>query len=359
MTPKNILEVNNLAVGMDGKTLFDQISFAIKPGELASLLGPSGSGKTTLLRAIAGLEPVTSGTISICGKICSKPGLWIPPEDRPVGVVFQNYGLFPHLTLAENIGFGISRLPKTQRREQIEALVDLVDLGGFENRYPHQLSGGQQQRTAIARTLARKPKLILLDEPFSNLDPGLSLKMRLEMRRILKKMEVAALLVTHHHEEAFDFADSVGVLNHGRLHQWGNLEEVYESPNSRETTAFLGIGDLIDLDSKELPDQQPPTISCSLGELSVELGGGTWETIKENGCCLLIRPEYLKVDSTSTIRATVESVTYRGTHRLLRLTLKNGDKIAAEVEKSFHPEIGDEVGIRYLQEKALLLPCMC
>ncbi|MEO0539787.1 MAG: ABC transporter ATP-binding protein [Cyanobacteria bacterium P01_A01_bin.105] len=219
----------------------DDVSLTLAQGELLALLGPSGCGKTTLLRLVAGFERSQSGGIELLGQPVCGAG-WVPPERRDVGIVFQDYALFPHLDVARNVGFGLTqgkRLPKAQMMNQVHAAIALVGLEGFERRYPHELSGGQQQRVALARALAPRPSLILLDEPFSNLDVQVRLYLRQEVRDILKSVGTASIFVTHDQEEALAIADRVAILRQGKIEQIDRPETVYGRPTSRFVAAFV------------------------------------------------------------------------------------------------------------------------
>jgi iron(III) transport system ATP-binding protein len=211
-------------------------------GEIVALLGPSGCGKTTLLRTIAGFERPDDGLVEIGGRRVAGEDAWVPPEGRGVGMVFQDYALFPHLTVAENIGFGLPRRDRAQRVPTLLALVDLCGLGG---RYPHELSGGQQQRVALARALAPAPRVVLLDEPWSNVDPQLRAELRHEVAAVLRPLDVTALLVTHDREEAFSLADRIALMRDGEIVQVGTSEELYFAPADRWSAAFLGEGNLL------------------------------------------------------------------------------------------------------------------
>ncbi|MCS6942726.1 MAG: ABC transporter ATP-binding protein [Geminocystis sp.] len=220
-----------------------EVSFELKKGEILGLLGPSGCGKTTLLRMIAGFEKPTAGFITIGGRIVAGNGFWVEPEKRNTGMVFQDYALFPHLNVAENIAFGLKtkrfRLGRSGIRERVGEILQLVGLTGLEKRYPHQLSGGQQQRVALARALAPQPELILLDEPLSNLDVQVRERLRHEIRSILKKSNTAAIFVTHDQEEAMAIADKIGVMRQGKLLQLGTPEEIYACPECRFVAEFV------------------------------------------------------------------------------------------------------------------------
>jgi iron(III) transport system ATP-binding protein len=223
----------------------DGLSLVVTEGEIVALLGPSGCGKTTTLRLIAGFETPDSGTVSLRGEVVAGGGSFVPPETRGVGIVFQDYALFPHLSVEDNVGFGLDRLTRAARRARVTGVLDLVGLGGFGDRYPHELSGGQQQRVAVARALAPAPALLLLDEPFSNLDADLRAQMREEVETILRNTKTTAIFVTHDQEEAFAIADRVGVLSHGRIEQIATPEIIYHHPASQFVAEFVGAADFL------------------------------------------------------------------------------------------------------------------
>ncbi|MBP7421619.1 MAG: ABC transporter ATP-binding protein, partial [Burkholderiaceae bacterium] len=218
------------------------VSFGLRQGDIGVLIGPSGCGKTTLLRAVAGLETVAAGEISLSGKVVSSAGRTVAPEARRIGMVFQDYALFPHLDIGRNVAFGIHHLPKAERAARVAEVLELVGLGGAEARFPHELSGGQQQRVALARALAPKPQLMLLDEPFSNLDVELRERLAHEVRGILKAAQATALFVTHDQLEAFAIGDAIGVMHEGRLHQWDSAYTLYHQPATRFVADFIGHG---------------------------------------------------------------------------------------------------------------------
>lgn len=201
------LQVENVSCRYNGRNVLEQLSLSVADNEIVCLLGASGCGKTTLLKAIAGLLPLAEGEIRLGATLLDGPGVSVPPEARNIGMIFQDYALFPHLTVADNVGFGLTRLDRPARQQQVEEALTLVKLQGLGDRYPHQLSGGQQQRVAIARALVCKPKLMLLDEPFSNIDTQVRMKLILEIRTLLKQQGIGAIFVSHSKEEAFAFAD--------------------------------------------------------------------------------------------------------------------------------------------------------
>ncbi len=220
----------------------DGAELDVARGEIVALLGPSGCGKTTLLRTIAGFERPDGGAIEIGGRPVAGCGAWLPPEARGVGMVFQDYALFPHLTVAENVGFG---LPRRERARRVPALLALVDLCGLGGRYPHELSGGQQQRVALARALAPAPAIVLLDEPWSNVDPQLRAELRDEVSSVLRPLRVTAILVTHDREEAFSLADRIALMRDGAIVQVGTPEELYFAPANRWAAEFVGAGNVL------------------------------------------------------------------------------------------------------------------
>jgi iron(III) transport system ATP-binding protein len=236
---KNIIKLFN------GVKAVDDLTLNVTKGEFFSILGPSGCGKTTILRLIAGLEKPDGGIIAIGDHIVASSSTWTPSERRGVGIVFQDYALFPHMTVFKNIAFGLKGCSRHDLKQKVMEMLNLVGLSGTAEKYPHELSGGQQQRIALARALAPSPKVMLLDEPFSNLDADLRLELRTETRRILKEKGTTTILVTHDQEEAFSLSDKVGVLNHGRLEQIGTPDEIYHRPSSRFVASFVGRADFV------------------------------------------------------------------------------------------------------------------
>ena len=215
----------------------DRVSFALEKGNLLGLLGPSGCGKTTLLRILAGFEKPSEGTVKLAGRVVSSPDDWVPPEKRNTGMVFQDYALFPHLTVAQNIAFGLRK--KGDIKQRVDQVLELVGLAQLAKRYPHQLSGGQQQRVALARALAPQPTLMLLDEPLSNLDVQVRQRLRQEVRQILKATQTSAIFVTHDQEEALAISDQIAVMRQGRIEQIGTPESIYTQPASRFVAEFV------------------------------------------------------------------------------------------------------------------------
>jgi iron(III) transport system ATP-binding protein len=225
-------------------TAIPELTLEIKKGEFFSLLGPSGCGKTTILRLIAGLEKPDKGNIAIGERVVAGSE-WVQPEKRRIGLVFQDYALFPHMTVFKNIAFGLTGCSKNELKKKVIELLNVIGLSNMADRYPHELSGGQQQRVALARALAPSPQVMLLDEPFSNLDADLRMELRTETKRILKESGTTAILVTHDQEEAFSLSDRVGVLNNGRLEQVGTPDEIYHRPITRFVAGFVGRADFV------------------------------------------------------------------------------------------------------------------
>jgi iron(III) transport system ATP-binding protein len=236
----DVLELDGLTQEYGAETAVKDLTLSVRDGELLTLLGPSGCGKTTTLRMIAGLEQPTRGTLTIDGETVASETGCVSPEDRDVGLVFQNFALFPHLSVAENIAFGIDDWDADDRAARVDELLELVGLTDHREKMPAQLSGGQQQRVALARSLAPEPDVLLLDEPFSNLDVRLRVEMRQEVREILKTTGVTAVSVTHDQEEALSISDRVAIMNDGEIEQVGKPELVFENPKSRFVASFLG-----------------------------------------------------------------------------------------------------------------------
>ncbi|GJM39888.1 MAG: ABC transporter [Ardenticatenaceae bacterium] len=258
---------SNLYKSFDNLPVVQDVSLTVAPGKILVLLGPSGCGKTTTLRLIAGFETLDNGRIEIDNQLMTDGSRHVPPEKRRVGIVFQDYAIFPHLTLAQNVGFGLKR----GQSQRIEEMLNFVGLGGLGERMPHQLSGGQQQRVALARALAPQPVVLLLDEPFSNLDAALRVEMRNEVRRLLKASGTTAVFVTHDQEEALFMGDQVGVMNGGKLEQVGTPETIFHQPQTRFVAEFLGQTDFL---PGEVTDQG---VQTPLGVLpqSLQLPSGT------------------------------------------------------------------------------------
>lgn len=294
----------------------DNLTFTVEKGEIVALLGPSGSGKTTALRLVAGFERPDAGLVEIEGQVVVDGTTFIPPEQRGVGMVFQDQALFPHLTVAENIAFGLRRLNPHVRTQRIQGMLETVDLAALAHRYPHELSGGQKQRVALARALAPRPAVILLDEPFSNLDADLRFQMAQELYRILRELGTTTIFVTHDHEEAFMIADRVGVLNQGRLEQIDRPEVIYHTPTTRFVAQFVGKADF-------LPGKvSPEGITTEIG-MFPNTGGFPRGAKVE----VMIRPDHIELIPDPAGAAMVISRQFRGADNLFVIQLPSGAMI--------------------------------
>ena len=309
-----ILQVQDLTVRYDDVLAVDRASLESDGRTLTALVGPSGCGKTTLLRAIAGFEVPAEGRIDIDGRNVVGRKTWVPPERRSVGMVFQQGALFPHMSVADNVAFGIRGVP--DERQRVARLLKLVDLSELRDRYPDQLSGGQQQRAALARALAPSPRLVLLDEPFANLDADLRHRMRDEVRAVLAQTATSALMVTHDQEEALGIADRVAVMCAGRILQVGTPEQVYGEPASAVVADFIGRGQLV---------------CCRVDGGRVASGFGTTVcSASEGRARLLIRAEdvvLLPSGEPSGVPGTVERHRYYGHGRICEVRLEDGDMV--------------------------------
>jgi iron(III) transport system ATP-binding protein len=331
------LELESVVRQFPNKRAVDGLSFRLPQGSIGCLLGPSGCGKTTALRAIAGFEPVDAGVIRAHGRLLSQPGFSAPPEARRIGMVFQDYALFPHLTVRDNVAFGLHRLAKSAREARALEMLDIVGLADYAQHFPHQLSGGQQQRVALARALAPQPEIVLLDEPFSSLDVDLRERLGAEVRAVLKKLNATALLVTHDQQEAFAVADIVGVMRDGRLEQWDSPYELYHRPATRFVADFIGQGVFI------------PGEVVGPGEVRTELG-----VVRANGAQLppgravdlLLRPDDVIHDDASSLRAEVCQRSFRGAEFLYTLKTPSGAQLLSLVPSHHDHKIGEHIGIR-------------
>ncbi|MCM8596326.1 ABC transporter ATP-binding protein [Accumulibacter sp.] len=339
------LEVSGIVHRYGSHTVVDGVSFGVDSGTIACLLGPSGCGKTTLLRCIAGFEDLAGGEIRLQGRRVSSPGRRLPPERRQIGMVFQDYALFPHLSVEANVGFGLAGLSGDERRRRVGDLLQTVGLSGQGQRYPHELSGGQQQRVALARALAPRPQLILLDEPFSNLDVDLRERLSLEVREILRSQGITAVLVTHDQHEAFAMADEVGVMAGGTIQQWDTPYRVYHEPANRFVADFVGQG--VFLPGVVLDERR---VEIELGvlqsRLPLECSPGCAACGKGCGVEVLLRPDDVVHDDRATLSGEVRSKAFRGAEILYTLRLQSGVEVLSLVPSHHDHAIGEMIGIR-------------
>lgn len=312
----------------------DDLTLKAEPGEIIALLGPSGSGKTTALRLIAGFEKPDAGMIEIGAKIMVDNMTFVPPEARGVGMVFQEYALFPHLTVEENIGFGLRNLDAGTRVQRVAGMLETVGLTSFAGRYPHELSGGQQQRVALARALAPRPSVLLLDEPFSNLDADLMTQMHHEVYTILRELGTTALFVTHDQEEAFMIADRVGILNQGRLEQLGRAEEIYHRPATRFVARFVGKADF-------LPGRVVEEgIETEIGTLPNTPGFPASSRVE-----VMIRPDHIELVPNPMGNAMLLSRQFRGPDNLVVVQLPSGATIHSHQSSTLNLHPGDRAKV--------------
>lgn len=310
-----MLTVENLSIKFDNKTILSDVNFTLKTGEIACLLGASGCGKTTILRCLSGFEKPSTGVISLNDHTLFNNNTNIAAHQRQIGMVFQDYSLFPHLTVAQNVGFGLSHLDKSKKNARIDELLTLVNLNAYKHRYPHELSGGQQQRVALVRALAPKPKLILLDEPFSNLDVELRTNLSKEVRKLLKSQNVSTILVTHEQSEAFAMADVIGVMADGIIQQWADPEVLYHRPTNAQVASFVGEGVLYDI-----LKVHPNGMECSFGFIPL-LPNNSLDTQ------MLIRPHDVIQTNNQGIAVSIIDRDFRGGDWLYTLQNNQGDTL--------------------------------
>ena len=335
-----ILTIANLNLSFGQKNILQQFGFSLQKGEIACLLGHSGCGKTTALRAIAGFEVAANGTITLSGKTLSDGHHFTQPHQRRIGMVFQDYALFPHLSIAQNITFGLQKQSAPARTMRLNELLALISLEGYADAYPHQLSGGQQQRVALARALAPKPELILLDEPFSSLDANLRARLSKEVRQMLKHENTSAILVTHDQDEAFAMADKIGIMSDGQIQQWDTPYQLYHEPNNRFIASFVGQGVFVK--------------GKVLGDHCIKLAAGEFCGAVPHRCqsCpevdVLIRPDDILHDDDSPITATVLDKDFKGSYFIYTLRLDSGESVFAHVNGHHDHPVGSRIGI-YMQ----------
>jgi iron(III) transport system ATP-binding protein len=306
-----------------------RVNLSVKTGQILTLLGPSGCGKTTTLRLIAGFEAPDSGQITIGGRLAAGDGVFLPPEKRRVGMLFQEYALFPHLNVSENIAFGLNT-PSREKAARVDELLALVGLVGYERHNPHELSGGQQQRVALARALAARPDVVLLDEPFSNLDNNLRIQVRAEVRSIFKQTGMTCIFVTHDKEEAFSLSDEVAVMLNGVIAQSDTPQAIYRTPATREVAAFVG-------EAMFLPGEASgDTVDCALGTLP--LANGMYGAVD-----VLIRPEMLKLRPDAAGNGLIQTCEFYGASQRLTVALDNGTLLTARTPTTELFSAGDRV----------------
>ena len=341
------LSLSQLSVHYPGQAqaAVEAATLGLRAGEMGVLIGPSGCGKTTLLRAVAGLEHASGGRITLGGEVVSDASHHVPAEQRRIGMVFQDYALFPQLDVGRNVAFGIQSLPKTQRELRVAEVLRLVGLDGWQARYPHELSGGQQQRVALARALAPSPRLLLLDEPFSNLDVDLRERLAHEVRAILKAAGATALFVTHDQLEAFAIGDVIGVMHQGRLHQWDDAYALYHRPATRFVAEFIGHGVFAPARIVQQPGGAV-VVQTPLGALT-DIAECPLPSAYDGGLCdVLLRADDIVHDDQAPVKAQIVRKAFRGSEFLYTLRLASGETLMTHVPSHHDHAVGEWIGIR-------------
>ncbi|MEJ2603016.1 MAG: ABC transporter ATP-binding protein [Gammaproteobacteria bacterium] len=343
-----MLVIEDLVHDYGEQPVLQGVDLVLERGRIGCLLGPSGCGKTTVLRCVAGFERPAAGRISAAGRELTGAEVFLPPERRRIGMVFQDYALMPHLDVAGNVAFGLGRGSRDRHAGRVTALLELVGLPGLERRFPHELSGGQQQRVALARALAPEPELLLMDEPFSNLDAGLRERLAGEVRDIIKGVGTTALVVTHDHQDAFSVADDVGVISEGRLRQWDTAYNVYHRPEDRFVAGFVGQGVWVPGIVRS-PGQVETGVAMARGRMTGGLPPGTEVE-------LLLRPDDVVHDDESPLRARVASRRFRGSQFLYELVTQEGQRLLSAVPSHHDHAVGEMIGFRIQTDHMVVFP---
>ncbi len=343
-----LLEVKNIQCNYGNTPACEGISFSLEKGDLACLLGPSGCGKTTVLRAIAGFHKLETGSILLNGKCVSSIDHITPPEKRNLGMVFQDHALFPHLNIAKNISSGLWKKTGAEQKRIITNMLKRVGLTDMHNRYPHELSGGQQQRVALARALAPQPSLLLMDEPFSNLDLELREKLAQEVHDLLKDTDTSCIMVTHDQQDAFTFGGKIGIMSQCRIQQWDSPYNLYHKPANRFVADFIGEGVLIDGTVKSQSEVET--------ELAV-LNGDIPDNCKPGSQVkILVRPDDIIHDDNSPRTAQIKKRAFRGESYLYTLELASGQEILSMVPSHHDHCIGEALGIKLEIDHLVIFP---
>ncbi len=333
-----MLEINAISHRYTEEPVLDEVSLSLEGGRIGCILGPSGCGKTTLLRCIAGFEQISAGEIRAGATLLSSNSMHMSAEERRIGMVFQDYALLPHLTAQQNVSFALHRQPKRDARLLAMKFLKLVGLAEFAARYPHELSGGQQQRVALARALAPEPRLLLMDEPFSNLDASLRQDLGQEIRQLLTQLGTTALVAMHDHHDAFALADDVGVLRGGRMLQWDSAYRLYHRPADRFIADFVGKGVWLEgrVRGENLVETELGTMS---GRMEEPLTEGTSVDV-------LLRPDDVVHDDDSLMKAEVISKQFKGSEFLYELKTVSGATLLSSVPSHHNHPVGEAIGIR-------------
>lgn len=331
------LNINGISFSIDGNRILDNLNFEVAEKDIVSIIGPSASGKSSLLRLIAGFDIVNSGKIKINNIIVDGNQKFIKPQNRNIGIIFQDLALFPHLNCEDNIIFGISKLPKTKISIRVARLMNLLNISGISKKYPHEISGGQQQRVAIARALAPKPELLLLDEPFSALDEELKEQLMLDVKKLLKEENITSIIITHNIKEAFQLSDKIAYLSEKKILQYDIPYNMYHKPTTKEIAHFCGIGSFL---RGTIVDANH--VSTSLGVLF----GDTSPYIKDEVVDIMIRPDDIIHDDNASSSAKVIEKTFHGSDFLYKLELKNGENVFCYTPSHHNHSINEVIGIK-------------
>ncbi len=344
---QTLLEVCNVSFSYgNGRAAVDDVSFRLKEGEIGTIVGPSGCGKSTLLRGIAGFEQLQTGIITMFGDTLSTPEHAVAPEKRDIGMVFQDYALFPHLSVSDNISFGLRNWSTADRKKRVCELLNLIGLEDYGDRDPYSLSGGEQQRIALARAIARKPRLLLMDEAFSSLDVEIRHTLIPEVKKILKREDISLILVTHDHETALSMADKIGVMEEGRVHQWDVPFNVYHHPANRFTARFVGEGEFIN--ATVINDQMLQTV------FGLHTFHNHQKLKKDDKVEILLRPDDILHDDTSELTGTVIQKSFRGSHYLYTVKLADNQSLFCLADSHHDHQLGEQIGLRLNIEHIVL-----
>ena len=337
-----IIQCRGVSKSFGAAYVVKDLNLELEPGEILALVGPSGSGKTTFLRLLAGFETPDAGTVTLEDRVVAGAGAWVPPEARRLGMVFQDYALFPNMTVFQNAAFGLGGWPRQAKARRAQQILEMVRLADLSGRYPHELSGGEQQRVALARSLAPQPLALLLDEPFSNLDPQLRVELRTEVKNILRSSQVTTVYVTHDQEEALFMGDRVAVINAGSLQQVDTPENIFHHPSTRFVARFLGIADFLPGRTTE------DGLATEIGVVrpTVPLPQGTSVEI-------MVRPDDVTIHASQTGLGRVVGRVFRGMHYLYSLSLPSGAVIHSLQHHSAYYQQATAVDVSLAPNQAL------
>jgi len=331
------LNINGISFNIDGNRILDNLNFEVAEKDIVSIIGPSASGKSSLLRLIAGFDTIDSGKIKINNIIVDDGQTFIKPQNRNIGIIFQDLALFPHLNCEDNIAFGISKWSKNKKHIRLIRLMDLLNISEISKKFPHEISGGQQQRVAIARALAPKPEMLLLDEPFSALDEELKEQLMLDVKELLKEENITSIIITHNIKEAFQLSDKIAYLSEKKILQYDIPYNMYHKPTTKEIANFCGIGSFL---KGTVVDANH--IFTSLGVLF----GNTAPYAKDEIVDIMIRPDDIIHDDNSATSAKVVEKTFHGSDFLYKLELKDSQNIFCYTPSHHNHSISEVIGIK-------------